>query len=78
MDKAYLTQLHTAFEDCAYENNSVEYWFARDLMERLGYARWENFIKVIEKAKTACEKASGKVMDHFRDVTKMIQMGTCK
>ncbi|XVJ51451.1 MAG: DNA damage-inducible protein D [Vampirovibrio sp.] len=75
MDKQQLLTLHTALEDCAYENDSVEYWFARDLMERLGYARWENFIKVIEKAKIACEKAGGKVMDHFRDVTKMIEIG---
>ncbi|MEB3207062.1 MAG: DNA damage-inducible protein D [Vampirovibrionales bacterium] len=76
MDKQQLVTLHTAFEDCAYENDSVEYWFARDLLERLGYARWENFIKVIEKAKTACQTAGATVTDHFRDVTKMVKIGS--
>ena len=24
-------------------DEDVEFWFARDIMETLGYARWENF-----------------------------------
>ena len=76
MDKQQLVTLHTAFEQCAYENEGVEYWLARDLMEPLGYARWENFSKVIEKAKTACETSGATVTDHFRDVTKMVTIGS--
>lgn len=42
----------------------------------LGYSKWENFIKVIDKAKEACEHASEYVLDHFPDVRKMVQIGS--
>lgn len=28
----------------------MEFWFARDLMEPLGYSRWENFQTAIKRA----------------------------
>ena len=28
----------------------TEFWFARDLQEPLGYARWENFMTAIHRA----------------------------
>jgi len=31
-------------------NTGVEFWLARDLQHLLGYAKWENFIKVVNKA----------------------------
>jgi DNA-damage-inducible protein D len=34
--------------------NGVEFWLARDLQALLGYAKWENFVKVVNKAKIAC------------------------
>ena len=42
----------------------------------LGYSKWENFLKVIEKAKLACENASEKTENHFPDVRKMVQIGS--
>jgi len=54
--------------------NDIEFWFARDLQHLLGYAKWDNFINVISKAKTACEVSGGKVADHFADVGKTIKM----
>ena len=30
---------------------NVEFWYARDLQIILGYDKWENFFRVIEKAK---------------------------
>jgi hypothetical protein len=33
----------------------------------LGYLRWENFYKVISKAKKACYTAGSGIDDHFRD-----------
>lgn len=48
---------------------------ARDLQEVLGYREWRNFLKVIEKAKAACENAGIPVPDHFVDVNKMIEIG---
>jgi len=53
----------------------IEFWFARDLMEPLGYARWENFLTAINRAIESCEKTGYKTDDHFRGVTKMIEIG---
>ena len=55
--------------------NGVEYWLARDLQHLLGYGKWDNFQAVISKAKTACELSSHKIVDHFADVGKMINLG---
>ena len=35
--------------------NGIEYWLARDIQHLLGYTKWDNFQKVVSKAKTACE-----------------------
>ena len=58
------------------ESGSVEFWFARDLMALLGYARWENFEAAIRRAMTSCEQAGVVVTDHFRGVTKMVGLGS--
>lgn len=43
------------FEDIKHiDKNEIEYWYARELMKILEYNKWENFEKVIEKAKKAC------------------------
>ncbi len=53
----------------------VEFWFARDLMEPLGYVRWENFQTAIKRAIESCETTGYESDDHFRGVTKMIEIG---
>lgn len=53
----------------------IEFWFARDLQEPLGYMRWENFLAAIERAIASCETTGCKASDHFRGVTKMITLG---
>ena len=55
-------------------SEGIEFWLARDLQQLLGYAKWDNFISVISKAKTACEVTGHTVNDHFADVGKTIQM----
>lgn len=69
--------LTETFEGHAQETeNGVEYWLARDLQHLLGYAKWDNFLNVIAKAKTACEVSGHDVADHFADVGKMVELGS--
>lgn len=42
----------------------------------LGYSKWENFEKVINKAKEACKNAGGDLENHFPDVRKMVDIGS--
>ena len=56
--------------------NGVEYWLARDLQHLLGYTKWDNFLNVISKAKTACEVSGQAIADHFAGVGKMVDLGS--
>ncbi len=58
------------------KDTDVEFWYARDLMMKLQYSKWQNFIKIISKAKIACENAGGSVQNHFTDVSKMVKIGS--
>lgn len=63
------------FEEIKYiDENGNEYWLARELQEILEYKEWRNFIRVIEKAKQSIETSEIRVLDHFVDVNKTIQM----
>ncbi len=76
MKKELIQKLHKSFEDCAHQNEGVEYWRARELQELLGYAQWRNFELVVNKAKVACETAGQAVADHFADVSNMVEIGS--
>ncbi len=77
MKKEIIVSLTNSFE--SYSNiteNRIEFWFARDLQHLLGYSKWDNFVKVLNKAKTACETAGNEISDHFAEVGKMVQLGS--
>jgi DNA-damage-inducible protein D len=57
------------------ENEQVEIWFARELQNILGYARWENFLVAVHRAVDSCKTHGINVDDHFREVTKMVELG---
>ena len=77
MKKEIIKSLSTMFESHSFTTeNDIEFWFARDLQHLLGYAKWENFIKVIIKAKTSCEANNNDIPDHFADVNKMVELGS--
>lgn len=70
--------MHASFEDMMQKDSDTgtEFWNARDLQMLLGYARWENFAKVIDKAITACENSGHEPKDHFLGITKMVDLGS--
>jgi len=78
MNKNLVTELKNSFDEIVNIDigESLEYWFARDLMGKLGYDRWENFRKVVIKGRTSCEVSGGVVIDHFRDITKKVTLGS--
>ena len=64
-----------SFEDIKHiGENGVEFWYARELMPILQYSNWQNFEKIINKAKTSCENSGISVFEHFTDVNKTIKM----
>lgn len=54
--------------------DGTEYWNARELCEVLQYKKWENFAKVIDRARLACQNSGIEIMYHFLEVRKTIQM----
>lgn len=76
MKQEIVQQLYGAFESLVRSADGVEHWHARELQPLLGYLRWENFAKAIERAKTACFNSGQAVEDHFREVTKMVDLGS--
>ena len=72
-----IIQMTETFEAHAQQtDNGIEYWLARDLQHLLGYTKWDNFLNVISKAKTACELSGHAIEDHFADVGKMVELGS--
>ena len=49
----------------------VEFWYARELMPILQYSNWQNFEKIIDKAKISCQNSNISVFEHFTDVSKL-------
>lgn len=80
MDIQRINQYKSSFDSIAKEitddsSESVEVWYARELQALLGYARWENFVVAINRAVDSCKTQGVSVDDHFRDLTKMIEIG---
>lgn len=69
-----IKRLFSDFESAASELEGVECWSAREIQHLFGYSKWENFSKVIEKAKESCKNAGQDTADHFPDVRKTIAM----
>ena len=78
MDKKRVGQIKEQFDLVIHSDQDahVEFWYARDLMPLLGYERWENFDKAIGRAIESCEASRIEVSDHFREVTKMVWLGS--
>jgi DNA-damage-inducible protein D len=53
------------FDSIRYEDDSGEYWFARELSGLMGYSLWRHFNTVINRARTAMSGDGYEVRDHF-------------
>lgn len=78
MSEINLSQLTSHFNALSQRlpEEDIEFWFARDLMIPLGYARWENFLGVIQRAIESCKSTGYDENNHFRAVTKMVKLGS--
>lgn len=76
MKTEQIQKLLVQFEAACYDYKGIECWSARELQEILGYTKWSNFLKVIEKAKAACQNSGVGLTDHFADIGKMVDLGS--
>lgn len=81
MDNQSIITYKSAFDAIMHEitaddGSQLEVWYARELQKVCGYARWENFQVAINRAIDACKSQNINIDDHFRDVTKMVSLGS--
>ncbi len=78
MDKKRVGQIKEQFDLITRNEKEadIEFWYARELMPLLGYERWENFDKAICRAMISCDTSEIEIVDHFREVTKMVTLGS--
>jgi DNA-damage-inducible protein D len=76
MKSELILELFSKFESAGYLYNNIECWSARELQEIFAYSKWDNFLKVIDKAKTSCNNAGESISDHFADLGKMVDLGS--
>jgi DNA-damage-inducible protein D len=76
MKRELIARLHRQLEQLVHKEvqSGTEFWLARDLQQVLGYKRWANFTRVIEKAQRSCELAGYDSSDHFLEVRKMVAL----
>lgn len=56
------------------KEDGTKYWYAIELSKVLEYKKWENFAKVVDRAKLSCKNSGVEINDHFLEVRKTIQM----
>lgn len=74
MKREHIENLFRQFEAICLDYHGVACWSGRALQSVLGYSKWENFGKVIEKAKESCKQAGESIENHFTMVLKVQEM----
>lgn len=77
MDLNEIDKRKLTLDDLRHEDDSgVEFWYARELMDLLGYTQWRNFEEAIKRAMESCETSKTPVQNHFAEVSKMVEIGS--
>nr|WP_295620311.1 DNA damage-inducible protein D [uncultured Intestinimonas sp.] len=76
MDRNKVAFLTKRFDAVAHKEDEIEFWLARDLQGLLGYKTWENFETTIKRAMSSVMATGIEMTDHFREVTKMVLLGS--
>jgi len=75
MNKMEMYELKT-FDDIKHiDENGIEYWLARELMQILQYSNWQNFKNIIKKSMISCEHSKNLIEEHFIEVNKVLIVG---
>ena len=70
-------QHHATFENIRQQDDqSNEYWSARQLARVLEYSQYRHFLPVLEKAHDACRNSGQPVSDHMEDILTMVDIGS--
>jgi DNA-damage-inducible protein D len=77
MEPEQIKVLKNKFDEIVNEipDSNIEFWFARNLQKVLGYSKWQNFQSTIARAIESCETSGLDAQDHFRPVSKTIEVG---
>ena len=63
---------NTIFESIKHiDEEGREYWLARELQKALKYKEWRNFLKVLNKAKEACNNSKFNVDEQLVEINKL-------
>ncbi len=81
MDAQSIVTYKSTFDSIMHEiladdGSIMDVWYARELQSVCGYSRWENFSVAIERAKQSCKSQNINIDDQFRDVTKLVSLGS--
>ena len=57
-----------------YTIEGYQFWYARELQEVLGYSKWENFSKLIDRAIDTCNVNGYNISDHFYLCIKTVEL----
>ena len=64
------------FEEIKHTSDEgIEFWLARELSVVLDYVQWRNFEKVLQRAILACKNSGNETLDHFAEVSKIVEAG---
>ncbi len=77
MDAREISSRALKLDDLAHADaDGVQFWLAREIMPIMGYDRWENFDTAVKRAVVSIESTDMPGEHHFREVTKMVGIGS--